>query len=150
MINYSYLLINTGNVPLEGPFSVNDDRTDDESCPDTDTLDPGDTITCASSYTITPADMDSGSVSNTASGQGYSNGNPINSSPDSETVTSAIDPGPIHDWSSRAPRRLPIMPRVMCCITPITSSTPAMLRWTDHSAYRMTKPVMRAVRMKAV
>ncbi len=94
VINYSYLLINSGNVPLQGPFSVNDDRTDNESCPDEDTLDPGETMTCSSSYTITPADMNSGSVSNTASGQGYSNGNPINSSPDSETVNLAFTPAP--------------------------------------------------------
>ena len=34
-ISYSYLLTNTGNVTLSGPFTVTDDKATDEACPAT-------------------------------------------------------------------------------------------------------------------
>ncbi len=71
VLHYSYLVINTGNVTLSGPFTVEDDRANDESCPATDSLAPGGSITCTASYTITQGDLDAGSVTNTASAQGY-------------------------------------------------------------------------------
>ena len=33
VINYSYLVTNTGNVALAGPFTVSDDKATDEACP---------------------------------------------------------------------------------------------------------------------
>ncbi|MHB8883363.1 MAG: IPTL-CTERM sorting domain-containing protein [Thermodesulfovibrionales bacterium] len=67
VISYSYEVTNSGNITLIGPFTVSDDKTTDESCPATATLAPGAGITCASSYTITQADLDAGSVTNIAS-----------------------------------------------------------------------------------
>ena len=67
VISYSYIVTNSGNVTLSGPFTVSDNRTTNESCPATPTLAPGASITCTSSYTITQADLDSGSVTNIAS-----------------------------------------------------------------------------------
>ncbi|MBM3500844.1 MAG: hypothetical protein FJX74_19470, partial [Armatimonadetes bacterium] len=92
VISYSYLVTNSGNVNLNGPFSVSDDRAADETCPATATLAPGDSITCAATYTITQADLDAGSVTNTASASGVFGGNPVTSSPDSETVTAVQSP----------------------------------------------------------
>jgi len=92
MIHYSYLVTNSGNVPLAGPFSVADDRATDESCPVTASLDPGESITCSASYAITQADLDAGSVTNTATASGSYGGNPVNSAPDDETVTADQSP----------------------------------------------------------
>jgi hypothetical protein len=53
---------------------INDDLTDDESCPpvnsvgnDDSALDPEEMLVCTASYTVTEADMGRGTVSNTAS-----------------------------------------------------------------------------------
>ena len=58
-ISYSYVVKNTGNVSLAGPFTVSDDKTT-VSCPNTASLAPGASITCSASYTITQADLDAG------------------------------------------------------------------------------------------
>ena len=72
LIAYSYLVTNTGNVRLTGPVTVADDKTT-VVCPNVNTvgnndgfLDPAESITCAASYSITQADLNSGSVTNTA------------------------------------------------------------------------------------
>src|SRR5439155_24070317 len=55
-ISYSYVLRNTGNVTLSGPFAVTDDKTT-ATCPSSPTtLAPGASITCTASYIITQAD----------------------------------------------------------------------------------------------
>ena len=82
VISYSYLVTNAGNVTLAGPFTVSDDKATDESCPATASLAPGASITCTATYTIGQADLDAGSVTNTASA---SNGT-VTSNQDSETV----------------------------------------------------------------
>jgi uncharacterized repeat protein (TIGR01451 family) len=71
LISYSYVIKNTGNVDLTGPFSVTDDKTS-VSCeqPADGTLSPGETTNCSASYSITQADLDAGSVTNTASASG--------------------------------------------------------------------------------
>ena len=69
-IEYSYVVTNNGSTPLEGPVLISDDKTTVQ-CPDLTTignknsfLDGGESITCTSSYTITQADLDTGSVTN--------------------------------------------------------------------------------------
>ncbi len=69
-INYSYVITNTGTSPLAGPVIVTDSPRQ-VTCPDVATvgnldtyLDPGETITCTSSYTVTEADVSTGSVTN--------------------------------------------------------------------------------------
>ena len=95
VISYSYLVTNSGNVSLLGPVTVADDKADDKSCPDVTSvgngdayLDPGESITCTASYTITQADLNAGSVTNiaTASAGGTS------SDPDTETVNALQNP----------------------------------------------------------
>jgi hypothetical protein len=93
VISYSFLVTNTGNVTLDGPFTVNDDKAANESCPATPTsLAPGDSITCTASYTITQADLDAGSVTNVASATAANNGTPVTSPTDTETVTAVKTP----------------------------------------------------------
>ena len=72
VISYSYLVTNTGNVRLAGPVTVADDKAT-VTCPawtrsatSTGFLDPGEAITCTASYSITQADLNAGSVTNTA------------------------------------------------------------------------------------
>lgn len=85
LINYSYLITNTGNVTLNGPFSVSDDKVA-VNCPNISTLAPGANVTCTASYSVTQSDLQAGSVTNTASAQGAFNGQTITSNNDSVTV----------------------------------------------------------------
>ena len=88
VIGYSYVVTNTGNATLTGPFTVADDKSTDEACPATPSLAPGAAITCTASYTITQANVDSGSVTNVASA---SNGT-VTSPNDTATVTAIQSP----------------------------------------------------------
>ena len=72
-IAYSYTVSNTGNVSLAGPVTIADDKAT-VTCPavasqgNTDSLlDPGESLDCTASYSITQADLNAGSVTNTAS-----------------------------------------------------------------------------------
>ncbi len=96
VIDYSYLVTNTGNVSLAGPVTVADDKATDESCPDVATagdldgfLDPGESVTCSASYTITQADLDTGFVTNVA----MANADGTDSNEDDETVNAVRSPG---------------------------------------------------------
>ena len=72
---------------VSGPFTVTDDKAV-VTCPVTQvSLAPGASITCTASYTIAQADLDAGSVKNTAQGHGFFSGNPVASNSDDETVT---------------------------------------------------------------
>ena len=88
VISYDFVVTNTGNVPLAGPVTISDDRSTDENCTATSSLDPGDSITCTASYAITQADLDSGTVTNTAT----ASADGITSAPDSATVIAAQGP----------------------------------------------------------
>ena len=73
VIDYNYLVTNTGFAPLAGPVSVTDDKTA-VTCPAVSTvgdlddfLDPGESITCTATYVITAGDVANSSVTNTAS-----------------------------------------------------------------------------------
>jgi hypothetical protein len=87
-ISYTYDLLNSGNTTLTGAASVVDDKAT-VSCPDITSLAPGASVQCTASYTITQADIDAGSVSNTATGSVGSQ----NSNPDTETVTAVQTSG---------------------------------------------------------
>ena len=87
IIGYSYLLTNSGNVWLKAPFTVTDNKVA-VTCPAAPIwLASGSSITCTASYTITQADLDAGSVKNTAQGHGLFNWTPVHSNYDDETVT---------------------------------------------------------------
>ena len=77
-IPYSYKVTNTGNVTLTAAVSVADSRIASVTCPALPAagLAPGAFITCAGSYTTTQADIDGGSVANTASAQSGSTTSP--------------------------------------------------------------------------
>ena len=89
VLDYSFLVSNTGNIRLVGPVTVFDDRAANERCPAITTvgnndiyLDVGESVTCTASYTIAQSDLDAGSVTNIA----YAT---VISTVDASTITSA-------------------------------------------------------------
>jgi uncharacterized repeat protein (TIGR01451 family) len=67
-IVYTYTLTNSGNVTLTGPFSVSDDHAIYALSCSSAAIAPLASATCTASYNITQADINAGSVTNTASG----------------------------------------------------------------------------------
>ena len=70
VITYSYVIRNTGNVTLTGPFSITDDKAT-VTCtqPADSALSPNETTNCTATYIIQPTDLNAtntGSVTNTA------------------------------------------------------------------------------------
>ncbi len=67
-ILYTFVVTNTGNVTLTS-VGVSDPKVGAVSCPAT-TLAPGASTTCTKSYALTQADVDAGTVNNTATASG--------------------------------------------------------------------------------
>lgn len=66
VINYTFVVKNTGNVTIDS-IAVTDNNATDLSCPQT-RLNPGQEMTCTAKYTVTQDDMNDGSnIENTAS-----------------------------------------------------------------------------------
>ncbi len=65
---YTFVVTNTGNLPLTS-VGVSDPKVGPVTCPVT-TLAPGTSTTCTKSYALTQADVDAGTVVNTASATG--------------------------------------------------------------------------------
>jgi hypothetical protein len=85
VISYAYLLRNDGNVALDGPFTVTDDKLT-VTCPDTTSLAVDASLTCTASYTTVADDVTSKSVANTAIAHAAYGGTALDSDPDSVTV----------------------------------------------------------------
>ncbi len=89
IITYTFTVENTGNVTLD-PVAVTDPLPGLSSvaCPFAD-LDPGQTATCTADYRLTQADVDSGTVDNTATATGTPpTGSPVD---DQDTATISLD-----------------------------------------------------------
>jgi hypothetical protein len=92
-VTYSFLVTNTGNVtltnvtPQEGAFSGSGTLSA-PSCPAAAaSMLPGARVTCTASYTVTPADLSSKSLVNTAVAIGDPpTGQPVTSSPSTVTI----------------------------------------------------------------
>ncbi|MGA0568337.1 DUF7507 domain-containing protein [Rathayibacter sp. KR2-224] len=97
VITYSFLITNTGNVSLKNPTVAETDFTGTGSMPNANcpaiVLAPGASVTCTADYTATQADVDAGSVKNTATATGTpQTGKPPVSEPSSAVV--AVEPDP--------------------------------------------------------
>jgi uncharacterized repeat protein (TIGR01451 family) len=93
-VDYTFAVTNTGNVTLTGvgihelDFSGRGTLSAID-CP-TGPLAPGASVDCTASYAVTQADLDAGSVSNTATASGtLPSGAAVTSSPSTATVTAA-------------------------------------------------------------
>lgn len=92
-IRYDFMVTNTGNVTLRNvevketeapPASAS--SLSAVSCPRT-TLAPGATVTCTATYTVTQADLDHGSIRDTATADaGAPSGSAVASAPSTVTV----------------------------------------------------------------
>ncbi|HEX7495366.1 MAG TPA: hypothetical protein VF349_01915 [Candidatus Limnocylindrales bacterium] len=106
-LTYTYKVINTGNVTLDGQFTVSDDQigsskgtpfdcgTPNTLYPNSATLeDPskGSFLTCTATYTIAQADLDRGHVTNVATATVVANDRTITSDPATVTVQAAQGP----------------------------------------------------------
>ena len=97
-ITYSFLVTNTGNIALED-VTVNDPLLTDAGIsvtPGPRTLEPGGTATFTATYQPTQADIDSGSVENTATGTATPpdpSDPPIESPPDTVVVPPNLESG---------------------------------------------------------
>ncbi|WP_218825131.1 beta strand repeat-containing protein, partial [Streptosporangium subroseum] len=91
-VTYSYLVVNTGNATLTGVAVVDTAFSGSGTpgvvtCPVT-TLAPQATTTCTGTYVVTQADVDAGSVVNTAVASGTPPAGPaVTSAPSTATVT---------------------------------------------------------------
>ncbi|GAA2465755.1 hypothetical protein GCM10009857_34540 [Agromyces soli] len=109
-ITYTFVIENTGNVTLTG-VTVNDTgftgsgSLSEISCPDeASALKPGAQIDCSASYTVTQADVDRGTIDNTATATGTPPSGREVTTPPSEvripqdpqpslTLAKSVDPG---------------------------------------------------------
>ena len=98
-IVYSFVVSNTGNVPLndvtvnEGAFTGTGELSP-VVCPDT-SLEVTEQMVCSATYTLTQEDVDAGSVSNSATADGTPTGSetPVPSDPSEFTIPTPADPG---------------------------------------------------------
>jgi large repetitive protein len=67
-ISYNYVVTNSGNITLTSPITVADDKIASVVCPNLPVagLAPGGSVTCTGTYSVTQADIDTGSVTNNA------------------------------------------------------------------------------------
>lgn len=92
-ITYTFVVSNTGNIPVTG-ITVNEQEFTGSgalsaiSCPAT-SLDPATQFSCAATYTLTQADVDRGSLVNTANATGTASTGPVTA--DDSTVTTPQD-----------------------------------------------------------
>lgn len=99
VVTYTFVVTNTGNVPVSGvsiddsEFSGTGDLSPLDCPPGADTVPVGGQVICTSTYTLTQADIDAGSVTNSASATGTPPGSSTVTSPPSE-VTIPADPAP--------------------------------------------------------
>jgi len=92
-LHYSYLVTNSGSAALAGPVSVTDNLTT-VTCPALSSVgnfdnwfNPGESITCTATYTVTSADVTAKLVTNTA----FATVDGVTSPTDSKTVPLAPD-----------------------------------------------------------
>lgn len=102
LLNYSYLVTNSGAAPLLGPVTVTDNKAT-VTCPAVSTVGDGDnwlepadyptpgtaaeSLTCTATYSVTNADLAAGSVTNTASATASG----VTSNSDNATVNGQTD-----------------------------------------------------------
>ena len=89
VINYVYLVQNTGNVTLIAPFSVVDDKAL-VVCTYPADLAPDASFACSGSYEVVVADVTAGYVANKVYATGTYGGNTITSNTDEKVATTAL------------------------------------------------------------
>ncbi|MDR0960374.1 MAG: DUF11 domain-containing protein [Propionibacteriaceae bacterium] len=102
-IDYTFTITNSGAVTMTAPTITDKKLTDADvtiTCPN-EAIDPGKTLDCTATYTVTQADIDAGKVENTATATATpptpsgsdTPPDPVTSPPDTETTTVNDEPG---------------------------------------------------------
>jgi uncharacterized repeat protein (TIGR01451 family) len=91
-ITYTYTVNNSGNLNILGTINITDNKIGTFKISDSG-LAPRNNVTGTANYTITQADLDSGSVTNIAFSTGTINGTKVNSTYATATVTAIQNPG---------------------------------------------------------
>jgi uncharacterized repeat protein (TIGR01451 family) len=89
VVTYAYQATNTGNVALDGPISVTDDRLGTFQCGAMLSLAPGASTSCTRTYAIVAADLNaanSASITNSATATGAYDGSAVTSAPAQATI----------------------------------------------------------------
>ena len=120
VINYLYEITNQGNVPLEAPFTVIDDKLGTINPCGAGPLAPWESTNCSVPYTVTQADIDFGSITNEAFAQG---GGATSCSDCNNTVTVTWIPADATPTPTptTTPTSTPIVPPTL---TPTPTNTP--------------------------
>jgi hypothetical protein len=90
LITYNYLLTNSGDATLSGPFMISDDKLGSFQCGNTTTLIPGASTACTANHNITKEDLIEGSVTNVAYGHAHFGNSSIDSNQAIATVVANI------------------------------------------------------------
>jgi uncharacterized repeat protein (TIGR01451 family) len=90
VITYTYVVRNTGNVTLTGPFSITDDKLGTFNCGSAIIYAPNATATCTHAYTVQASDLNASftaSITNHATAHITFNGSTVTSNPAQATVS---------------------------------------------------------------
>jgi fimbrial isopeptide formation D2 family protein len=90
-VPYDFVVTNSGATDITD-LAVSDPRIGPVSCP-ARTLAVGQTVTCTAAYTVTAEDVRNGSIDNTATASGRSDGEEVTSPPSSQSVPLEQPPG---------------------------------------------------------
>jgi hypothetical protein len=77
LVRYDFLVTNTGNVTIDGPFELQDEMLDQQECPE-GPLAPGASMTCVGYYLTRESDANQ-TINNCARVRGYYLGGPVRS-----------------------------------------------------------------------
>jgi uncharacterized repeat protein (TIGR01451 family) len=98
VITYSFVVTNTGNVPVNDVHVVEDTFSGSNGAPEatcpSPTLAAGAQEVCTATYTLTAADVNAGSLTNTAAAHGTGQGSDTDVPSNSSTVTIPETPAP--------------------------------------------------------
>ncbi|WP_172971378.1 DUF11 domain-containing protein [Palleronia sp. THAF1] len=90
ILTYDYTLTNSGNVTLDGPLTVDDDKIGTGLSCGAGPLAPNGTATCSFDYTVTQLDLNAGEVTNVASGAAAFDGAPVPTAVDATVTVDVI------------------------------------------------------------
>lgn len=92
-ITYNFVITNTGNTQINGLKIVDSMKEIGTITPSKDSIAPGETTTATAKHKLTQAEIDAGSVTNTAKSTGNINGTPVTSN-EAKVTTPIVTPKP--------------------------------------------------------
>ncbi len=91
VVRFEYIVTNAGNVTLTEPITISDDKIGNDLPCSTGVLAPGAQVSCSHDWVAQQADIDAGSVTNTAIANGIYAGTAVISGPETATANAVQD-----------------------------------------------------------